>query len=382
VVLTLVIMGVWSAGTATYFAFQDDLLTRLISRQADMQYAYEDRVAELRGQIDRLTSRQLLDQEQIEQRLEQLTRRQSSLENRTSAIAGMPDVTPVGSIKPNPKPSSRNEATAGKPTPISEPTPLPGSDRHSSWFPWRGMDKQKAKKVDAQLSRVEESLNRVEARQHATIVAMEQTYDSKAKRVRGVLAELGMDLAKLPSPPPASSVGGPFLPIAARDATAFEKQINRIQLARNHVDRLTRALVSVPLRKPLAGELEQSSGFGVRVDPFLRSAAMHSGLDFRGSTGDPVRATAAGKVESAGWSGGYGRMIEIDHGNGFSTRYGHLSEILVSEGQAIKPGQLIGRVGSTGRSTGPHLHYETRVDGDAVDPHKFLRAGARLGEKS
>jgi murein DD-endopeptidase MepM/ murein hydrolase activator NlpD len=108
---------------------------------------------------------------------------------------------------------------------------------------------------------------------------------------------------------------------------------------------------------------------------------MHSGLDFRAPTGEPARATAAGKVVTAGWSGGYGKMVEIDHGNGFSTRYGHLSEILVKEDQAVRPGQIVGRVGSTGRSTGPHLHYETRVDGDAVDPHKFLRAGLRLGEK-
>ena len=94
--------------------------------------------------------------------------------------------------------------------------------------------------------------------------------------------------------------------------------------------------------------------------------------------GDPVRATANGTVESAGPSGGYGNMIEIDHGNGFATRYGHLSEIDVKVGEIVKIGQVIGEVGSTGRSTGPHLHYETRIDGEAVDPQKFLRAGVRL----
>ena len=99
----------------------------------------------------------------------------------------------------------------------------------------------------------------------------------------------------------------------------------------------------------------------------------------RGDTGDPVRATAAGTVEVAGWNGGYGKMVEIDHGNGFSTRYGHLSEVEVKAGQTVRTGQVIGKIGSTGRSTGPHLHYETRVDGDAVDPQKFLRAGIRLG---
>jgi murein DD-endopeptidase MepM/ murein hydrolase activator NlpD len=125
------------------------------------------------------------------------------------------------------------------------------------------------------------------------------------------------------------------------------------------------------------GEIELSSGFGVRTDPFLGRPAMHTGLDFRASTGDPVRATANGRVVSAGWAGGYGRMVEIDHGNGLSTRYGHMSRINVKVGQQIHIGQIVGEVGSTGRSTGPHLHYETRIDGEAVDPQRFLRAGAR-----
>ena len=105
---------------------------------------------------------------------------------------------------------------------------------------------------------------------------------------------------------------------------------------------------------------------------------MHTGLDFRGDTGDPVRATANGTVTVAGWNGGYGKMVEVDHGNGLATRYGHLSAIEAQVGQTVKIGQIVGRVGSTGRSTGPHLHYETRVDGEAVDPQKFLRAGSRL----
>jgi murein DD-endopeptidase MepM/ murein hydrolase activator NlpD len=109
---------------------------------------------------------------------------------------------------------------------------------------------------------------------------------------------------------------------------------------------------------------------------------MHTGLDFRGMTGEPIRATAAGKVTQAGWSGGYGKLVEVDHGNGLATRYGHLSEIEVTVGQTIRIGQTVGLLGTTGRSTGPHLHYETRVDGEAVDPQKFLRAGSRLGGNS
>jgi murein DD-endopeptidase MepM/ murein hydrolase activator NlpD len=163
------------------------------------------------------------------------------------------------------------------------------------------------------------------------------------------------------------------------NAGAFERQLHRIKLARANIDRLTRTLGAVPVRKPIVGEIDLSSSFGVRSDPFGRGPAMHSGLDFRASHGSPVRATATGTVAAAGWNGGYGKMVEIDHGNGISTRYGHLSEIDVKLGQPVRIGQTIGRVGSTGRSTGPHLHYETRIEGDAVDPQKFLRAGLRLG---
>ena len=135
---------------------------------------------------------------------------------------------------------------------------------------------------------------------------------------------------------------------------------------------------SVPVRKPVTGEIDVSSPFGVRIDPFLHVPGMHTGIDFRGEYGEPIHATAAGKVTAAGWTGGYGKMVEIDHGNGLSTRYGHLSEIDVVVGDTIRIGQIVGRLGSTGRSTGPHLHYETRINGEAVNPHKFLAAGDKL----
>ena len=141
----------------------------------------------------------------------------------------------------------------------------------------------------------------------------------------------------------------------------------------------THTLVAVPVRKPVVGEVDMSSPFGMRMDPFMKGPAIHTGLDLRGDNGDPVRATANGTVTIAGWQGGYGKMVEVDHGNGFTTRYGHLSEIDVKVGQTVRIGQTIGKIGSTGRSTGPHLHYETRIDGEAVDPQKFLRAGLRLG---
>ena len=123
-----------------------------------------------------------------------------------------------------------------------------------------------------------------------------------------------------------------------------------------------------------------TSTFGARSDPFLGTTAFHAGMDFRAATGSAVKATAAGVVTKAGWNGGYGRLVEIDHGNGYSTRYGHMSKIIVSEGDTVKIGDVIGAVGSSGRSTGPHLHYEVRKNGTAVDPLRFIKAGKRIDQ--
>ena len=192
--------------------------------------------------------------------------------------------------------------------------------------------------------------------------------------MRSVLDDLGVDPGKAAAK---SASGGPFVPLRVphTGASAFDRQLYRVNLARAEIDQYAHALVTVPVRKPVSGEVDMSSPFGVRMDPFLGRPAIHTGIDLRGEVGEPVHATAAGRVTIAGRDGGYGNMVEINHGNGLATRYGHLSEIDVKVGQTVHIGEMIGKIGSTGRSTGPHLHYETRIDGEAVDPQKFLRAG-------
>jgi murein DD-endopeptidase MepM/ murein hydrolase activator NlpD len=121
-------------------------------------------------------------------------------------------------------------------------------------------------------------------------------------------------------------------------------------------------------------------GFGPRRDPIIGRPAFHSGIDFRAPPGAPIKSAGAGTVVSAGWNGGYGRMVEVDHGNGITTRYAHMSRISVSRGDKVETGTVLGRVGSTGRSTGPHLHFEVRKGGEAVDPRPFLRAGRKIAD--
>jgi murein DD-endopeptidase MepM/ murein hydrolase activator NlpD len=375
----LVIVVGWSIVTAAYFAFHDDVLARLIAHEAAMQIAYEDRIAEMRMQIDRATSRQLLDQEQFEQKLQLLLRRQAVLESRAATLGGVADPTVTGSIKPsvrtNPTKSPAVNGASSVTTPAERETrlelrPFPGNVAPT---PNGG-----GRNIETILAGVQDSLNRIETRQTGSLNAIEEGYDARARRLRAVFADLGLDLAHAGTQ---GGVGGPFVPLKEHgDGKGFETQVYRINLARAQVDRLNRILATVPIRAPVIGEIDATSGFGVRVDPFLARPAMHTGVDFRGVIGDPIRVTAGGAVTHAGWSGGYGEMVEVDHGNGLSTRYGHLSKIEVSVGQVVKAGQVIGRLGSSGRSTGPHLHYETRVMGEAVDPERFLRAGLRVGD--
>jgi murein DD-endopeptidase MepM/ murein hydrolase activator NlpD len=305
-------------------------------------------------------------------------------------MGSIPDMQPTGSIRaPSRGSAAADPAQSGapKPSPISDTAVFVAPPDREARLESRAPiivnpppnKFAKIQGVDNVIVRLQTSLDQIERRQIAALSSVEDGMESRVRRMRGVLNDLGLDIAELEAATPRPAMGGPFVPVKLPpDAGPFERQLNRINVTRTQVDRLNRTLALVPYRKPVIGEVEFTSGFGVRSDPFLGRPAMHTGLDFRAATGDPVRATANGKVVSSGWAGGYGRMVEVDHGNGLSTRYGHLSEVNVKVGDAIKIGQVIGAVGSTGRSTGPHLHYETRIDGEAVDPQKFLRAGVRL----
>src|SRR5207248_1563327 len=303
VVGTVVVLGMWSAATATYFAFRDDVLTRLIARQADMQYAYEDRIAELRAKIDRTTS---LDQEQFDQKLEQIMRRQTALESRATALGGIPDASVTGSIRPLLRGATANEPAfpaRPKPSPISDTVifvaPPDREARLESRAPLlpntQSSQFAKINSVDNVLIRLQTSLDKIENRQMAVLSAVEDSMESRLRRMRSVFGDLNLDLTQVETATPRTAMGGPFVPLKLpSDAGPFERQLYRINITRAHVERLNRTLSLVPYRKPVLGEVEFTSGFGVRSDPFLGRPAMHTGLDFRAATGDPVRATANG----------------------------------------------------------------------------------------
>ena len=169
-------------------------------------------------------------------------------------------------------------------------------------------------------------------------------------------------------PTAGGGVGGPF------DSAGGDPTFKQLFTSWKKLDNLAGGAIAIPSDKPVK-TAEFTSAFGVRSDPFRKASAMHAGIDLAGPVGTPIHATAEGTVIRAGWnSGGYGNLVEIDHGRGIITRYGHLSKMNVNAGDRVARGQMIGRMGSTGRSTGSHLHYEVRIDDRPVNPIPFMRS--------
>ena len=226
-----------------------------------------------------------------------------------------------------------------------------------------------------------QSLDRVDLAQGRQVSALGARLMARVQDVRTALAELGLDVARVKLPAARPAVGGPLIPVSvAMRPGSFEHGLMQLNQAQSLYGRWRDLANIVPLRRPLDGDDSTTSNFGMRTDPFTGAPTMHAGMDFRAETGTPVRATGAGKVLRAEVSGGYGNLVEIDHGNGLTTRYAHLSAFDVKPDQIVPPGALIGRIGSTGRSTGPHLHYETRLDGEASNPLRFIETGMRLSQ--
>lgn len=222
---------------------------------------------------------------------------------------------------------------------------------------------------------VSSDIARLAAATEARVRQIEERQKILAAMVAGekvdpeVIAKLGYTESTSASP----AQGGPYDPATQADPT-----FKSLFTSWKKLDNLADGAIAVPSDKPVK-TAEFTSGYGTRTDPFRGGAARHQGIDLAAPIGTPIYATADGTVLEAGFNhGGYGNLIKVDHGRGIETRYGHLSRILVSPGQRITRGQLIGHMGSTGRSTGSHLHYEVRIDGRAVNPIPFMKSNDYL----
>lgn len=385
--LTAVAIGYLLA--TSYLVLRDDLIGATTARQARMQQAYEDRISALRAQVDRITSRQLLDQQLMETKVGELLDRQAQLTQRHGRLSSIieraeadvhPDATPDAAPLPNQKPDNRAEIGIDTALPVQQASLASlGANDTRPGFPWSTSGsalpgESSADRADKLFVSINQSLRTIESEQLARITkladAAYENADSIAEALQAADLPVDSNFGK-----DESDVGGPLIPL--NGATTFDTKVKELDEALDTLDHLKQEARRLPLSNPAPGHVV-TSPFGVRSDPILGTAALHSGMDFRAPVGMAARVTAPGKVVRAGWAGGYGRMVEIDHGNGFSTRYGHLSRILVSVGQQVSAGDEIGETGSSGRSTGPHLHYEVRHNGEAVNPLRFLTVGKTI----
>ncbi len=370
----------WLVGSTVYITFHDDIYAAAKVHRISVERAYEDRIATLRRQIDEINTRQFLDQQAFEGRLDTLLRRQADLEERHQEIAGLFDEAKARKLTIN-----LDGATGGDVAGRSGSGLLVTAARAAAFDPSRPAPLDPVRKPVARLSasadmpaleRIQASMERVETLQGSMLNSLETTVAGLSGKLVEVSGAIGADL---PEDKAGEGVGGPLVELRRLDSPPLpDRQIDRIRLSLDRFDTLREHVEHLPVRSPIYGPIEYTSGFGTRMDPFLKRPALHTGLDFRAASGTPVHATADGRVTVASYSGGYGRMVEIDHGDGYVTRYGHLSRIEVEVGDEVRAGTVVGLAGSTGRSTGPHLHYETRINGRAKDPIPFVEAAELL----
>lgn len=375
-----------------YLILRDDALKAALMRQAHLQHAYEDRIATLRAQVDKITSHQLLDQQFIETKIAEIANRQSTLAQRSGAL--MPLVE-----------RARDTGLGGgafttKELPLPRPRPDQAQLRRNDSPPTArrvqtaqlsslgatrpGLDTEyDATPVGYGLNRLGEmdsSLAQMESRQLVQLTGLIEAAHSRRNALIETARESGLPISSSPVAL-SDAVGGPFVPIDDDSMTheAFVGGLTSLQEALDALDRTRGEIAAIPVAHPAPGRAV-TSGFGKRRDPIIGRTAFHAGIDFRTPTGTPVRAPAHGTVVKAGRQGGYGKMVEIKHANGLTTRFAHLSRISVKRGAIVERGQTIGRSGNTGRSTGPHLHYEIRSNGKAVNPMRYLQAGTKLDD--
>ncbi|MCJ2140995.1 M23 family metallopeptidase [Methylobacterium sp. E-066] len=362
----------WALGASYLIVFHDDVLAGFVARQGAMRDAYEARLAELRDRLDRAGRDRAGAESSLAERVAAALERQAELERRQAALAGLGtqinDPLTTGAL---PHLDEGPDGFGLRPAETGVPPRFPALPRRSA--------------IDAEtgLIRLEARLDGLGTAQGERLARVVERAGDTVRRLRGLIGRTGLDPDRLDRTAE-TGTGGPLVPLDARAldgtsvASGFEGNLDLARRTLGDGERLHRLAAALPLRRPIRGEPVVSSPFGTRLDPFTRGLAFHTGLDLKAESGEPARATAPGRVSAADYAGGYGNMVEIDHGHGVVTRFGHLARIRVRPGQRVAAGDVVGAVGSTGRSTGAHLHYETRIDGEPVDPQRFLEAGGDL----
>ncbi|NNF80865.1 MAG: M23 family metallopeptidase [Rhizobiales bacterium] len=403
----------WLAYATVNVAFKDQLIALKERKSQYVRITYEDRLAAMRAALDGLNGKLLLDQEQylrkvdgLKSGLDAVLERQQRIEtffkqgwmparvmngpDRDTTI--LPDQTPPAETDEGPldsliEPFNRNEEGNGKgDLELKEQSDLTtgsvNEERQSAISSTHFRTKYTQPFVthdDARqpLSELDQMYADLNQRQIELLDEIDRLSDRRIQTASKAIRRIGLNPKTVVRNTRyrSANIGGPF--INPKDPEFNDDIVGNKLLGIGRkiatYDKLAHAMKRMPLAYPMHGAFRITSGFGLRRDPFRRSRAMHAGIDLKAPYGHPVRATADGIVTKASWQGAYGRMVEIRHPHGITSRYAHLSRIKVKPGQRVKRGQKIGALGNTGRSTGAHVHYETRVYRRAISPRRFWK---------
>ncbi|MEO9296629.1 M23 family metallopeptidase [Devosia alba] len=350
VMFTLLLGGNGLLGTA--FLLSPDI-ARLLNQQTEqVVQAYEDRITQLRVEVDRLHSRSYAQTGDINLQLQELAQQQDVLLEQHQLVRVLVDKAGELGIKAAAL-SQSTESSAALAYAVA-PTASGNPD------------------IDATAAAVSQMMDE-------TQFAMTSIAETAVARTDSIVAELSGLGIVVDLPTAESGMGGPLLaPIGDSDSSLMVDDANAVMEALLRYKAARDSIEGAPVHMPIAGDFRRSSGFGNRTDPFTGGRAFHSGLDFAAASGTSVFSAGRGIVTFVGTSSGYGKMVEVTHDDGLVTRYAHLSGFLSEQGQRVNTGTPIAKVGSTGRSTGPHLHFEVRKGDNAINPKAFLDAGRRL----
>jgi murein DD-endopeptidase MepM/ murein hydrolase activator NlpD len=408
-IVTLAFLG-WVAYASVNVVFKEQIISAKERNLVAMQANYENRLAEAQSAYERLHQFLVQAEDRFQRETELLRMKQAHLETLVSHkevlrrdLASLQTRLSIARPEDTAAPNSSHllmQVTSLEPTPRVSRSSMPEMRTEgvkilgtiaALTVPRDGRPAPVSASTASTLSQLDAKIAGMRAAQRDMLLRFEEAVEHDTTLLEGILSLTNLPIQSLvrraSDTDAARGSGGPLISLddmseqLERDpgGEQFKRQMVHLTQKLERLTNLNESLARVPLVKPVDG-LDISSGFGPRLDPFTRRVAFHSGTDFPGAYNMPVYATEDGVVSRAGRYSAYGRLVELDHGFGFKTRYGHLNQILVDIGDKVKFRQQVGKLGSTGRSTGPHIHYEVWYDGKVLDAERFFEAGRYVFE--
>jgi murein DD-endopeptidase MepM/ murein hydrolase activator NlpD len=371
-IMALAAVGVvgWCAYASVNVIFGNQMRSAEESEKLQLEAKYKRWIQEARARQETAEATQREQAANFEKAIQEVERRHATLKLLLDYAGG-------SSISATARPIERDGARLLMQTSIEEADPRQSRPWAESEGPYT-----------IQTARFSARIDRLKDDQTAFLMSAEEAAVARSEQIKGVLTMTGIGFARLTGEDGAAEMGGPLVPLDLSAIMgdgeinpAFAKRVEQVAARVAEARRLDGIAAATPLAPPVAVEYRQTSGFGPRFDPVSGRPAFHAGLDLAAFQRAPVVATSPGTVAYAGPKAGYGNVVEIDHGHGFKTRYGHLDDFQVKRGDRVAIGQRIGSMGNTGRSTGTHLHYEVWFRGKVYDPVDFLRAGRHVHEQ-